>query len=159
MTCRRALLVCGSSGLTLAHLPALRAYVRRFARASEVQLVHGAGEPRRDDAPDAFGADWLWEVAASVEWPRFRREGVDRFRADWKGMERRAGRARNELMREALRGYARRGYTVGWVAAHTDPGLGRGTRHMVSLCRDEGWPGRTLLLSPDGALLSEECFP
>ncbi|WNM70367.1 hypothetical protein [Myxococcus phage Mx4 ts27htf-1hrm-1] len=153
---RLALLACGASGLTVAHLPALRAYVRRFARVPGVRLIHGAGDRRRDDSPAAMGADRLWEVACAVEWPDFTVESVERYPADWKGLGKRAGAHRNELMRETVRWYARRGWTVRWVAAHTDPGLGKGTAGMVRLCRAEGWRGRVLLLSPDGHLVSEE---
>ncbi|WP_426751685.1 hypothetical protein [Myxococcus sp. Y35] len=155
--CKRlALLACGSSGLTVAHLPALRAYVRRFADVVLLRLIHGAGDTRRDDAPAALGADRLWEVACAVELPGFSPEHVDRIAPDWKGLGRRAGPHRNELMREAARGYARRGWAVRWVAAHTDSTLGKDTRSLVSLCRAEGWKGRVLILSHDGRVVSEE---
>ncbi|WP_223643928.1 hypothetical protein [Corallococcus sp. EGB] len=149
------LLACGSSGLTLNHLPALRAYMRRFAGHVGMRLIHGAGDARKTDEPEAFGADRLWEVAAHLEWPWFRVEDVERFPADWKRDGNRAGPQRNEAMRDALRALAAQGQRVGWVAAHTDPGLGRGTRHMVSLCRAEGWPGRALILDRAGHLIRE----
>ncbi|QQR47719.1 hypothetical protein JKA73_17435 [Myxococcus xanthus] len=153
---RLALLACGSSGLTVAHLPALRAYVRRFAGVRGVRLIHGAGDRRKDDAPAAIGADKLWEVAFAVELPGFTTDDADRFPAYWRTQGRMAGPLRNEVMREAARGYARRGWTVRWVAAHTDPGLGKGTAGMVALCRAEGWRGRVLILSHDGQVVSEE---
>lgn len=156
---RLALLACGSSGLTVAHLPALRAYVRRFAGIRGARLIHGAGDRRRDDPVAAMGADRLWEVACSVEWPDFQVAEVDRFPAHWKTQGRIAGPLRNEVMREAARGYARVGWTVRWVAAHTDPGLGKGTAGMVRMCRAEGWKGRVLILSHDGRVVSEEAVP
>ncbi|NTX08917.1 hypothetical protein [Myxococcus sp. CA040A] len=159
MTCRLILLGCGASGLTLAHLPVLREYVRRFAGVPGATLMHGAGGPRKEDGPAAIGADKLWETACSVEWPWFRADDVDRFPADWERLKRRAGPVRNELMREALRGYSRRGISVRWVAAHVDLELGKGTAHMVALCRAEGWRGRVLLLSPDGRLVSQAPAP
>lgn len=149
------LLACGSSGLTLAHLPALRAYMRRFVGHVGMRLIHGAGDARKTDEPEAFGADRLWEVAAFLEWSWFRVEEVERFPADWRGLGHRAGPQRNEAMRDALRALAAQGQRVGWVAAHTDPELGRGTRHMVSLCQEEGWPGRVLILARDGRLIRE----
>ncbi|MFP2901445.1 hypothetical protein [Corallococcus sp. 4LFB] len=149
------LLACGSSGLHLGHLPVLREYTRRFGAHPGTKLIHGAGDARKTDEPEAFGADRLWEVAAAVEWPWFRVEDVERFPADWKALGHRAGPQRNEAMRDALRELARQGHRVGWVAAHTDPELGRGTKHMVSLCRAEGWPGRVLVLAADGRLLQE----
>ncbi|MBZ4371456.1 hypothetical protein [Corallococcus sp. AS-1-6] len=149
------LLACGSSGLHLGHLPVLRAYMRRFSGHPGMGLIHGAGDPRKVDEPEALGADRLWEVAAAVEWPWFDVLAVSRYPADWKGQGHRAGPLRNEAMRDALRALAAQGQRVGWVAAHTDPGLGRGTRHMVSLCRAEGWPGRALILAADGRLLEE----
>ncbi|NOJ92036.1 hypothetical protein HMI51_03620 [Corallococcus coralloides] len=149
------LLACGSSGLTLNHLPVLRAHMRRFAMHPGTRLLHGAGDARKTDEPEAFGADRLWEVAAHLEWPWFRVQDVERFPADWKRNGARAGPQRNEAMRDALRALAAQGERVGWVAAHTDPELGRGTAHMVSLCRAESWAGRVLILAPDGQLVRE----
>ncbi|RYY96953.1 MAG: hypothetical protein EOO11_12175 [Chitinophagaceae bacterium] len=149
------LLACGSSGLTLAHLPVLREYMRRFAVHPGTRLLHGAGDARKTDEPEAFGADRLWEVAAHLEWPWFKVHDVERFPADWKHVGASAGPRRNETMRDALRALAAEGHRVGWVAAHTDPSLGKGTSHMVSLCRAEGWPGRVLILDRDGQLVQE----
>ncbi|RKI22829.1 hypothetical protein D7Y27_43245, partial [Corallococcus sp. AB004] len=114
------LLACGSSGLTLNHLPVLRAHMRRFATHPGTRLIHGAGDARKTDEPEAFGADRLWEVAAHLEWPWFRVQDVERFPADWKRDGARAGPQRNEAMRDALRALAAQGERVGWVAAHTD---------------------------------------
>ncbi|AAK94358.1 hypothetical protein Mx8p23 [Myxococcus phage Mx8] len=150
------LLACGSSGLTLAHLPVLRDFVRRFAGYPGAILVYGAGDARKSDAPEAFGADRLWEVAASLEWPWFQVGDVERFPANWKGWGSKAGPMRNEFMRDRCMELARDGAVVRWVAAHTDPNLGKGTRHMVSLCREQRWKGRVLLLDPAGPLRSEE---
>ncbi|WP_223644321.1 hypothetical protein [Corallococcus sp. EGB] len=136
-------------------MPALRAHMRRFAAHPGTRLIHGAGDARKTDEPEAFGADRLWEVAACLEWPWFRVEDVERFPADWKRDGSRAGPQRNEVMRDALRALSAQGQRVGWVAAHTDPGLGRGTKHMVSLCRAEGWPGRALILDKAGHLIRE----
>lgn len=161
MTCTTKLILlgCGASGLTLAHLPELRRYVAQFARCRGAVLMHGAGSPRPDDPPGALGADKLWEVACHLEWPWFRVEHVERWPADWKRLGNRAGPRRNEQMHRALRGYARQGWVVRWAAAHTDPGLGKGTKGMVRLCRSEGWKGRVLLMDPDGALRPEEASP
>lgn len=150
------LLACGSSGLTLAHLPVLREYMRRFSGLAGATLIHGAGDARKSDAPEAFGADRLWEVAASLEWPWFSVVDVERFPADWKRLGAKAGPLRNEAMRDRLVGLERQGFTARWVAAHTDPSLGRGTAGMVRLCRDQKWKGRVLLLDPAGPLRSEE---
>ncbi|WP_163869549.1 hypothetical protein [Myxococcus eversor] len=161
MTCATKLILLGTgaSGLTLAHLPELRRYVAQFARCPGARLMHGAGSPRRGDPPGAHGADKLWETACHLEWPWFRVEDVDRFPADW-DLGKRASRVRNEQMHRALRGYARRGWVVRWAAAHTDPGLGKGTKGMTALCRDEGWKGRVLLMDPyTGALRPEEASP
>lgn len=147
---------CGSSGLTLAHLPAMREAMRRFSGVPGARLMHGVGDARKTDALAALGADKLWEVAASLEWPWFRVEDVERHPAERKRLGNGAGMARNEVMRDALLDFQRRGCTVRWLAAHTDPGLGKGTRGMVRLCREQGWRGRILLLSVDGHLLSEE---
>ncbi|MBZ4400399.1 hypothetical protein [Myxococcus sp. AS-1-15] len=162
MTCatKLVLLGCGASGLTLAHLPELRRYVAQFAQIRGAVLMHGAGDPRKADEPGAFGADRLWEVACHLEWPDFAPSRVDRFPAEWKRLGRRAGPVRNETMAAALHGYVRQGWTVRWVAAHTDPGLGSGTKHMTSLCRAAGWKGRVLLLDKyTGALRPEEATP
>lgn len=159
MTCapRLVLLGCGASGLTLAHLPVLREYVRRFAGYPGARLMHGAGTSRKSDSPQSVGADYLWETACAVEWPWYTPDVVDRWPADWKRLSGRAGPVRNERMRDALRGYVRQGWTVRWVAAHTDPGLGKGTSGMVRLCREEGWRGRVLLVDQyTGALRPEE---
>ncbi len=153
---RVVLLACGSSGLTLAHLPALRDYMRRFAEYPGARLMHGVGDPRKTDRPEAMGADRLWEVAACLEWPWFRVEDVERFPADWRKDGARAGPLRNEAMRNALLEHARAGATIRWVAAHTDPGLGKGTAGMVRLCREQGWKGRVLLLDEHGQVLSAE---
>ncbi|NBD11813.1 hypothetical protein [Corallococcus silvisoli] len=149
------LLACGSSGLHLGHLPVLREYMRRFVTRPGTLLVHGAGDARKTDEPEAIGADRLWEVAAAVEWPWFDVHAVERFPADWKRDGHRAGPLRNEVVRDAVRALAAQGHLVGWVAAHTDRSLGKGTRHMTELCRAEGWPGRALILAPDGRLLEE----
>ncbi len=150
------LLACGSSGLTLAHLPALRAYMRRFSGLTGATLIHGAGDARKSDAPEAFGADRLWEVAASLEWPWFQVGDVERYPADWKRLGAKAGPLRNEAMLVRCAELWSKGFTVRWVAAHVDPRLGKGTRHMVDLCREQRWKGRVLLLDPVGPLRSEE---
>ena len=141
MTCKLVLLACGASGLTLAPLPALRAYAAQFAWCEGAVLMHGAGTRRQDDPPGALGADALWEVACHLEWPGFTPSRVDRLPAEWKRLAPRAGPARNEVMATALHGYARQGWTVRWVAAHTGQDLGKGTGHMVRLCRAAGWKG------------------
>lgn len=120
------LLACGSSGLRLNHLPALRTYMQRFAGHVGMLFIHSAGDARKTDEPEAFGADRLREVAVHLEWPWFREEDVERFPADWRRDGHRAGPQRNEAMRKALRALAAQGQRVGWVAAHTDPGLTRG---------------------------------
>ncbi|NTX08290.1 hypothetical protein [Myxococcus sp. CA040A] len=161
MSCATKLILLGtgSSGLTLAHLPELRRYVRRFVACPGARLMHGAGGTRKEDGPAAIGADKLWETACALEWPWFRVADVERWPADWKTLGGKAGPRRNEQMHRALRGYVRRGWTVRWAAAHTDPGLGKGTAHMVRLCSAERWKGRVLLMDADGALRPEEATP
>lgn len=147
---------CGASGLTLAHLPVLREHLRRFANPQfGARLVHGMGDPRKTDSPAAMGADWLWEVAASLEWPHFRVEDVERFRADWKKEGARAGPLRNEAMRDRMAALQREGHVIRWACAHTDASLGKGSAGMVGLCVDAGWRGRALLVAPTGEHLRD----
>lgn len=77
----------------------------------------------------ATGADWWAE-----SWARAREISYRGVPAQWKKYGRSAGPRRNEVLRTALLHYQAQGYTVACVAF---PG-GRGTAHMVGLCRAAG---------------------
>lgn len=121
------ILICGTRSLPTGGAERMRQAVDVFARVYQPGygiLMHG----------DCVGVDReAAKIAEARGWD------VVAYPADWDRHGRSAGPLRNQRMIDD-------GRPQYWIAFHTDPDLGRGTRDMVRRLRLAGVPGRVVLL-------------
>jgi hypothetical protein len=111
--------------------------------AQPLILIHGDGPPGR--APGAIGADKLSEVAASLDWPEWKR--LRRFPPTPQPGETWAEAAlrRNREMVAMKPGRA--------ICFHTDPNLGTGSAYTARLLQEAGIKFRVVLMKTSGEVV------